>query len=90
MLPKPNYAPTFGLERSNRGPVAANIAENFFPPVTGISGRHTAMSRASVPKTPINKNDKALCAEHEIRTTWKRSVPPPTCNAGATQNNDNF
>jgi hypothetical protein len=90
MFPKPNYAPTFSLERSNRGPVAANVAENFLPPVTAISDRHAAMLRASMPKTTINENGNPLSAENKIRTTGKRLMPLPTRNAGTAQDNDNF
>ena len=67
VLPYSENSPAFFSELSVRFPVSFLIAGYFSPPIMTVGGRHSAMFRASMPKTAVYKNSGFIKWENHIR-----------------------
>ena len=86
MLPNSDDCPAKAAQFATHSSVALPVVADFGIPKLLIAAGALVTFRASVPETPVHKNDNPLASKGEIRLAKQRLIAPPSGNMGLTEN----
>ncbi len=85
MFPNAKNPPILFLESFYDEAISVPVAGNFSFPVRDIAGRHSTVVETAMPEASVNKDGQFLLSKNEVGIAKKGEAPPPSREAGSSQ-----